>query len=92
MSYPSLIAIVIAVACGIRFGLENTLEDTLVFALTLAIVLSMIVFSSFVVRYGLNLGIMASLAKDSKTPEHSAPAIALLGWIALIVICYFVFF
>jgi len=92
MSYSSLIASVLTIANSIHIGLEHNLEDTLTLILALVAVLSMIVFNTFWANHILTFGFMASLAKDRNNAEHSAPAIAMLGWIALLLISYFSFF
>ena len=92
MPYSSLAAIALTIANGIRISLDRNLEDILVLALSLAIILSMILFRSFWANHILTFGFMASLAKDRSSAEHSAPAVAMLGWIALLLISYFSFF
>ena len=92
MSYSSMLASILAIACGIYFAMQNELEASLYFSGSLAAVWSMIVFSHIWAEYGLGFGFMESLAKDSKTSEHSGPALKLLGWTGLPLISYFVFF
>lgn len=52
-------------------------------ALGIAVLGTMVWYSDFWARYLLAFGFWESRASDFKTPENSAPAVALIGWILL---------
>lgn len=57
-----------------------------------AITGAMIWFSRFLAEYLLPLGFWASKATDFKHPERSAAAIALIGWVLLLLAAWATYF
>jgi len=88
MPYSSLFAILLSIICIIYFGYGHTYEQTIALIILQGVVLSMIIFDRFWAKYIITRGFMAARAKDYKQAEFSAPAVAMLGWIGLIILSY----
>jgi hypothetical protein len=65
-------------------GVKHDGETALLLGLASFVPFSMIVFSGFWADWILPLGWMEQFAKDRSHPEHSAPALVLLGWLLLL--------
>ena len=76
----------------IRIILMQGWEDAVAMTIGLTVILAMIWFNGFWAKYILPFGWLASKANDFKKAEYSAPAIALIGWVLLLLILYLAYF
>jgi len=82
----------IALAVVARFYAVLGIEGAASGLVVVALVGTMVWFSDFWAEYLLPFGFWASKASDFKTPERSAAAVALIGWVLLLLIAWAAFF
>jgi hypothetical protein len=92
MSWSQLGSLIVAALIILRGITVRGWEEGGVIAITLIFILAMIWFNEFWAKYILPFGWLESKAKDFKKAEYSAPAIAFIGWVLLLLILYMSYF
>jgi hypothetical protein len=87
-----LVFAAIALAVVARFYATLGIEGAAGGLLAVALVGTMVWFNEFWAEYLLPFGFWASKASDFKTPQRSAAAVALIGWVLLLLIAWAAFF
>jgi hypothetical protein len=87
-----LIFIAIALAVVARLYALLGIEGVASGLVIVTLLGTMVWFNEFWAEYLLPFGFWASKASDFKTPQRSAAAVALLGWVLLVLVACAVYF
>jgi hypothetical protein len=82
----------IALAVVARLYALLGIEGAAIGVVIVTLVGTMVWFNDFWAEYLLPFGFWASKASDFKTPQRSAAAVALIGWVLLLLVAWAAFF
>jgi hypothetical protein len=82
----------VAVLIVVRLFWVRDIESALVGSVAVVLIGTMVWFSDFWTTYILPFGFWQTMATDYNSPERSGGAIAMIGWVLLLLIGYAVFF
>ncbi|MCW9023358.1 MAG: hypothetical protein OQK73_01635 [Gammaproteobacteria bacterium] len=92
MSKSRFWSLMVAALILLRGIIVRGWEEGSTIAMALAVILMMIWSNEFWAKYILPFGWLESKARDFKKAEYSAPAIAFVGWVLLLLILYMTYF
>ncbi len=84
MSFSRIVFIGLSIAMMAGVVLFGDMEKAIAVAVVILLAASMLWFNSIWANYILRFGFLESLASDFKSAEQSSAAIALLGWLVLL--------
>ena len=92
MRISRVIFLVISILVITRLFLVKDIEIAAIGTISVFVAATMVWFSGFWAKYLLGFGFMEQMATDYNNSGASAGAIALLGWIVLLLLAYGSFF
>lgn len=92
MTFGTVMSIILAVLIIVRAAMMQSLEDAIIGAVGVIFIGTMIWFKNVWAEYILPFGFWESKAKDYKNAAGSAPAIAFIGWVLLVLMFVVVYF